>query len=194
MRKATIRRTTKETDIALTLALDGEGQVQLDTGIGFFNHMLSSIARFAMIDLDVACQGDLEVDGHHTVEDIGICLGQALREALGDKKGITRLGHAYVPMDEALAFAALDISARPYLAWDAAFPTQMVGAFDTQLVCELFRAVATHAGLTLHLRVLSGSNSHHMIEALCKAFGKALDAAKQQDARITDVLSTKGAL
>lgn len=194
MRTADIARKTGETDIRLTLALDGEGRCDARCGIGFFEHMLSALCRFGLLDLTLRCEGDLHVDAHHTVEDVGICLGQAIAQALGDKRGIARLGHACVPMDEALALAALDVSGRPYLVLDAQFDAPMVGAMDTQLVREFFRAVATHAGLTLHLRVPYGQNDHHKIEALFKAFGRALRDAVAPDPRIDGVLSTKGVL
>ena len=194
MRTATLRRQTRETSITLTLTLEGSGQTTLDTGVGFLDHMLDAFSRFALIDLSVQCTGDLHVDAHHTVEDTGICLGQALRQALGDRTGIRRAGSAFMPMDEALAFAAVDISGRPYLAFDAAFAAPMCGDMDTQLAEEFFRAVATQAGLTLHLRVLSGRNDHHKMEALFKAFGLALRDAAAVDPRIMGTLSTKGML
>lgn len=194
MRTADIARKTGETDIRLSLALDGQGRCDAQCGIGFFEHMLSALCRFGLLDLTLHCEGDLHVDAHHTVEDVGICLGQAIAQALGDKRGIARLGHACVPMDEALALAALDVSGRPYLVLDAQFDAPMVGAMDTQLVREFFRAVATHAGLTLHLRVPYGQNDHHKIEALFKAFGRALRDAVAPDPRIDGVLSTKGVL
>ena len=194
MRTATIERKTRETDIALTLNLDGSGKTELSTGVGFFDHMLDALSRFALIDLTVRCKGDLEVDAHHTVEDVGICLGKAIREALGDRAGIRRVGSAYMPMDEALAFAAIDISGRPYLAFDAVFSAAMVGAMDTQLAEEFFRAVTVNAGLTVHLKVLEGRNDHHRMEALFKAFGLALRDAARLDERVQGVLSTKGSL
>ena len=194
MRTATLRRQTRETSITLTLTLEGSGQTTLATGVGFLDHMLDAFSRFALIDLSVQCTGDLHVDAHHTVEDTGICLGQALRQALGDRTGIRRAGSAFMPMDEALAFAAVDISGRPYLAFDAAFAAPMCGDMDTQLAEEFFRAVATQAGLTLHLRVLSGRNDHHKMEALFKAFGLALRDAAAVDTRIMGTLSTKGML
>ena len=194
MRTATLRRQTRETSITLTLTLEGSGQTTLATGVGFLDHMLDAFSRFALIDLSVQCTGDLHVDAHHTVEDTGICLGQALRQALGDRTGIRRAGSAFMPMDEALAFAAVDISGRPYLAFDAAFAAPMCGDMDTQLAEEFFRAVATQAGLTLHLRVLSGRNDHHKMEALFKAFGLALRDAAAVDPRIMGTLSTKGVL
>lgn len=194
MRTATLRRQTRETSITLTLTLEGSGQTTLATGVGFLDHMLDAFSRFALIDLSVQCTGDLHVDAHHTVEDTGICLGQALRQALGDRTGIRRAGSAFMPMDEALAFAAVDISGRPFLAFDAAFAAPMCGDMDTQLAEEFFRAVATQAGLTLHLRVLSGRNDHHKMEALFKAFGLALRDAAAVDPRIMGTLSTKGML
>lgn len=194
MRTATITRTTRETDIALQLNLDGSGQTSIATGVGFFDHMLDALSRFALLDMTLTCRGDTQVDAHHTVEDAGICLGRAIREALGDRAGIRRVGSAYLPMDEALAFAAIDISGRPYLAFDADFTAPMVGAFDTQLAEEFFRAVAVNAGLTVHVKVLAGRNDHHKLEALFKAFGLALRDAAAVDPRVTGVLSTKGAL
>ncbi len=194
MREADVNRKTRETDISLTLNLDGQGRTDLSTGVGFFDHMLDALSRFAQLDLSLSCRGDLNVDAHHTVEDCGICLGQAIRQALGDRAGIRRAGSAYMPMDEALAFCAMDISGRPYLAWDAAFDAPMCGTFDTQLAEEFFRAVAVHAGLTLHLRLLAGRNDHHRLEALFKAFGLALRDAAAVDPRIAGVLSTKGSL
>lgn len=194
MRTATITRTTRETDIALQLNLDGSGQTSIATGVGFFDHMLDALSRFALLDLTLTCRGDTQVDAHHTVEDTGICLGRAIRGALGDRAGIRRVGSAYLPMDEALAFAAIDISGRPYLAFDADFTAPMVGAFDTQLAEEFLRAVAVNAGLTVHAKVLAGRNDHHKLEALFKAFGLALRDAAAVDPRVTGVLSTKGAL
>ena len=194
MRTAEITRATRETDIRLRLDLDGSGKTELHTGVGFFDHMLDAVSRFALIDLSLRCDGDLEVDAHHTVEDCGICLGKAIREALGDRAGIRRVGSAYLPMDEALAFAAIDISGRPYLAFDAAFTAPMLGSMDTQLAEEFFRAVVTNAGLTCHLRVIEGRNDHHKMEALFKAFGLALRDAMALDPRVQGVLSTKGSL
>lgn len=194
MRTAAITRTTRETDITLTLTLDGSGKTSLSTGIGFFDHMLDALCRFGQLDLALTCRGDLHVDAHHTVEDVGICLGRAIRDALGDRAGIRRAASAYMPMDEALAFAALDISGRPYLVFDAEFAAPMCGQFDTQLAEEFFRAVAGNAGLTLHLKVLYGKNDHHKLEALFKAFGLALRDAASIDNRIEGVLSTKGSL
>lgn len=194
MREARIERRTKETDITLRVCLDGSGKTTIDTGIGFFDHMLDALCRFGLLDLELKCAGDLRVDAHHTVEDCGICLGRALREALGDRAGIRRVGSAWLPMDEALAFAALDISGRPYLAFEASFMAPMCGAMDTQLAEEFFRALAVNAGLTLHLRVPAGRNDHHKMEALFKAFGLALRDAAAADPRVAGVLSTKGSL
>ena len=194
MREARIERRTKETDITLRVCLDGSGKTAIDTGIGFFDHMLDALCRFALLDLNLTCEGDLAVDAHHTVEDCGICLGKALRDALGDRRGIHRVGSAYLPMDEALAFAALDISGRPFLAFDADFAGPACGAMDTQLAEEFFRAVCVNAGLTLHLRVLAGRNDHHKMEALFKAFGLALRDAAAPDPRVKGVPSTKGSL
>lgn len=194
MRTSAISRQTKETTISLLLNLDGTGKAELSTGVGFFDHMLDALSRFALLDLTVQCHGDLQVDAHHTVEDVGICLGRAFKEALGDRAGIRRAASAYMPMDEALAFCALDISGRPYLAYSAEFAAPMVGTMDTQLAEEFFRAVAVNAGLTLHLKVIEGRNDHHKMEALFKAFGLALRDAATLDPRITGVLSTKGAL
>ena len=194
MRTATISRATKETTISLTIDLDGSGKTQLDTGVGFFDHMLDAFSRFALVDLNVICKGDLYVDEHHTIEDIGICLGKAIREALGNRAGIRRVGSAYMPMDEALAFAAIDISGRPYLAYTAEFATLRCGDMGTQMAEEFFRAVTVNAGLTVHLSVPAGRNDHHKLEAMFKAFGLALRDAMAADPRVIGVLSTKGAL
>jgi len=194
MRTASVNRTSKETDIALTVELDGTGVTSISTGIGFFDHMLNAFCRFALIDLTLTCKGDLEVDAHHSVEDTGICLGQAIRQALGDRKGIRRVGSGYMPMDKALAFAAVDISGRPYLAYSAEFTAPMCGTMDTQLAEEFFRAVCVNAGLTVHLRVEAGRNDHHKMEALFKAFGLALRDAMEGDPRVTGVRSAKGIL
>ena len=193
-RKAHVNRKTKETDIKLTLNLDGGGQTQLDTGIGFFDHMLDGFARHGFFDLTVNITGDLIVDGHHTVEDCGIVLGNAIRRAVGDKRGLRRYGSCILPMDETLVLCAIDLSGRPYFAFEGEFPTERVGYLDTELVREFFYAVSYSAGMNLHMKILSGCNSHHMIEGLFKAFGRALDEATQLDGRITDVLSTKGSL
>ena len=194
MRTATLNRETKETNISLAINLDGAGKARLDTGVGFFDHMLDAFSRFALVDLEVACKGDLYVDEHHTIEDIGICLGKAIRDALGDRAGIRRVGSAYMPMDEALAFAAIDISGRPYLAFTADFVTLHCGDMGTQMAEEFFRAVTVNAGLTVHLNVPAGRNDHHKLEAMFKAFGLALRDAMAMDPRVTGVLSTKGAL
>lgn len=191
MRNADISRRTSETDIGLSLSLDGSGACDIHTGIGFFDHMLTAFAVHGGFDLTLASRGDLHVDCHHTVEDTGICLGQALAKALGDKSGIARYGSFFVPMDEALAFCALDISGRPYCAFDAAFSYARVGDMDTQMVAEFFRAMATHAGLTLHIRLLYGENDHHKAEAIFKAVGHALKAAVVEEA---GTLSTKGSM
>ena len=193
-RKAIVSRDTKETQIKLTLDLDGSGVCKLDTGIGFFEHMLDGFARHGLFDLEVTCKGDLDVDCHHSIEDVGIVLGTAIKEAVGDKKGIVRYGNCMLPMDETLAMCAIDLSNRPYLVFDAAFASDRVGEMDTQMVKEFFYAVSYSAGMNLHLKVLYGENDHHKMEALFKAFAKALDAATRFDPRISDVLSTKGAL
>ncbi len=193
-RRASITRTTKETDIFLGLSLDGSGKAEISTGIGFFDHMLEGFARHGLFDLECRVKGDLHVDGHHTIEDTGIVLGEAIRRAVGDKKGIVRFGSFILPMDEALVLCSLDLSGRPYYVSDAQFPTEMVGGFDTQMVQEFFYAVSYSGAMNLHFRMLSGSNSHHMIEGMFKAFAKALDMAVTKDPRIVDVLSTKGSL
>lgn len=193
-RVASCKRTTKETDIAVTIHLDGQGKSEIHTGIGFFDHMLEGFSRHGFFDLALEIKGDLEVDGHHSVEDAGIVLGQAIREALGDKKGICRYGSCILPMDDALALCAVDLCGRPFFDFDCTFTAQRVGALDTELVREFFYAVSYSAGMNLHIKMLSGVNSHHMIEAVFKAFARALDQAVRKDARITDVLSTKGSL
>ncbi len=193
MRTAEIARDTNETRISLELELDGEGQTQLNTGVGFFDHMLDAMCRFGLIDLELKCAGDLDVDAHHTVEDCGICLGLAIKRALGDKSGIMRVGSCYFPMDEALALCALDISGRGLLAFAAEFPQPSCGLFDCQLAEEFFRAVAVNAGITLHIRC-DGRNSHHMLEAMFKAFGRALMQAREISPRVNGVPSTKGVI
>lgn len=193
-RKAEISRKTTETNIQVSLNLDGNGTGNISTGIGFFDHMLTLFTRHGLLNLRVRAEGDLEVDAHHTVEDVGIVLGQAIKEALGDKKSIRRYGTAYVPMDETLALVSLDISGRPFLVFDVKFTTEMTGQMETQLFEEFFRALAFNAGITLHVKVLYGSNSHHMAEAVFKAFGRALDEAARLDERIEGVMSTKGSL
>lgn len=193
-RIATVERKTKETDIAMTLNLDGTGASGIDTGIGFFDHMLEGFAKHGFFDLDCKITGDLHVDGHHTVEDAGIVLGQAIKQAAGDKKGIRRYGYFILPMDDALALCAVDLCGRPYLNFECEFTSPRVGYLDTELVKEFFYAVSYSAAMNLHIKMLSGSNNHHMIEAMFKAFSKALDQAVGMDERITDVLSTKGSL
>lgn len=193
-RTSSISRVTKETNINITLDLDGSGVSKIDTGIGFFNHMLEGFSKHGFFDLETTVKGDLEVDGHHTVEDTGIVLGNAIKEAVGDKKGIKRYGYFVLPMDDALALCAVDLCGRPYLNFDVTFPNDMVGGLDTSLVKEFFYAVSYSAGMNIHIKMLSGENSHHMIEAIFKAFAKALDMAVSYDERISDVLSTKGAL
>ena len=193
-RTATVARNTKETKITVSLNIDGTGKSKINTGIGFFNHMLEGFAKHGLFDLDVNVEGDLNVDGHHTVEDTGIVLGQAIMQAIGDKKGIKRYGNMILPMDESLVLSAIDLCGRPYFVMDAEFSSPMVGDFDTQLVREFFYAVSYSAMMNIHLRVITGINDHHKIEAMFKAFAKSLDEATAIDPRITDVLSTKGAL
>lgn len=193
-RTASISRTTSETDIAVTLNLDGSGRSDIDTGIGFFDHMLRSFAKHGFFDLTVQVKGDLEVDCHHTIEDTGIVLGEAIKKAMGDKKGIRRYGSFALPMDETLVLTALDLSGRPYLCFDADFTVDRVGEFDTEMVREFFYAISYNCGMNLHIRQLAGQNNHHIIEAIFKSFAKALDEATGYDPRIKDVLSTKGTL
>lgn len=193
-RTADINRKTKETDIRLSLAVDGKGTSDIKTGIGFFDHMLEGFSKHGFFDLTLRVNGDLDVDGHHTVEDTGIVLGTAIREALGDKSGIKRYGSFILPMDDALCLCAIDLCGRPYFSFDCKFPTERVGGLETELVREFFYAVSYSAGMNLHIRMLDGVNTHHMIEAAFKAFGKALDEAVSYDERVTGVLSTKGAL
>ena len=193
-RVATVIRETGETRIQITLDLDGTGQTDIHTGIGFFDHMLNNFARHGLFDLEVMAEGDLEVDSHHTIEDTGIVLGQAISEALGDKRGIRRYGNFVLPMDETLILCALDLSGRPYLKEDLQFTVSKLGEFDTEMVREFFYAVSYSAGMNLHLKMLEGGNNHHIIEAAFKAFAKALDEAVSYDGRIGDVLSTKGSL
>lgn len=187
-------RETKETQIEVTICLDGQGKNDIHTGIGFFDHMLDGFTRHGLFDLTVHVNGDLDVDCHHTVEDTGIVLGNAIREAVGDKKGIRRYGSCILPMDEALVLCAVDLSGRPYYVSDASFSAPMIGDLDTETISEFFYAVSYSAAINLHFKVFSGSNSHHICEAMFKAFAKALDAAVAVDPRITDVLSTKGSL
>lgn len=193
-RTADYVRKTKETDISLHLNLDGTGSSSINTGIGFFDHMLDGFARHGLFDLKVNVAGDLAVDCHHTIEDTGIVLGNAIKEAVGDKKGIRRYGSCILPMDETLVLCAVDLSGRPYLVFDGEFTIDRVGYMDTEMVKEFFYAISYTAGMNLHIRVLSGGNNHHMIEAMFKAFAKALDQATVIDPRITDILSTKGSL
>lgn len=193
-RAVSVSRKTGETDIHVSINLDGTGKSKVSTGIGFFDHMLESFARHGLFDLEVRVKGDLEVDSHHTIEDTGIVLGNAIGEALGDKRGICRFGECILPMDEALVLCALDLSGRPYLRFNMEFSTPKVGGFDTEMVHEFFYAVSYSAGMNLHIRQLDGSNNHHIIESAFKAFAKALDRAVCYDCRIEDVLSTKGTL
>ncbi len=193
-RKASVKRKTMETDVAISIDLDGKGQSKVETGIGFLDHMMTLFARHGSFDLTVKCQGDLAVDGHHSVEDIGIVLGDAVKKALGDKQGICRYASCHIPMDEALAFTAVDISGRPFLVYDGGTMAPMIGDYDTELTEEFLRAFAFHAGITLHVRVLYGTNSHHKVEAIFKALGHALHDALRIDDGIQGVLSTKGVL
>ncbi len=193
-RAATIERNTTETKIKASLILDGSGKSEISTGIGFFDHMLAGFSKHGFFDLTISVNGDLDVDGHHTVEDTGIVLGTAIKEALGDKNGIRRYGSFILPMDDALCLCAIDLCGRPYFSCDCDFPVERVGELDTELVREFFYAVSYSAGMNLHLKMLSGGNAHHMIEAMFKAFGKALDEATALDPRVNGVLSTKGAL
>jgi len=194
MRRAEVARKTKETRIEVALDLDGAGRAQVATGVGFLDHMLAHVGRHGLFDLTVKAQGDLEVDAHHTVEDVGICLGKAVAQAIGEGKGLVRFGHAVVPMDEALAEVAVDLSGRPFLAFDAAFPQARVGEFDAELVQEFFRAFAVNSKTTIHVVLRYGDNVHHSIEAIFKAFARALSDALRLDPRVTDVPSTKGTL
>lgn len=194
VRQHTIERNTKETQITLSLNIDGEGQADIQTPVPFLNHMLDAIARHGHFDLSVNAAGDVEIDDHHTTEDVGICLGQAIQGALGDKRGIKRYGNAFVPMDETLAQVVIDLSNRPHLEFRAEFPSQKVGTFDTELVHEFFWKLALEARMNLHVIVHYGTNTHHIIEAIFKAFTKALDEATQIDPRVKGVPSTKGML
>ena len=193
-RKSSKKRETKETNISADLNIDGSGQAKVDTGIGFFDHMLECFARHGFFDLSLTCEGDLLVDGHHSVEDCGIVLGEVIKEAIGNKEGIARYGHMTLPMDDALVLCAVDLCGRPYFEYDASFPTERIGYLDTELIREFFYAVSYSAGMNLHIKVMAGHNSHHICEAMFKSFAKALDMATTLDPRITDVLSTKGAL
>ena len=194
MRKAKIERKTAETSISVEVNLDGTGRYSNETGVGFFDHMLDQLSRHSLIDLTARAKGDLHIDDHHTVEDTGIALGQALVKALGDKKGIRRYGHFTLAMDDAQVACALDLSGRPYLVWNLAFPTAKIGTFDTELVREFFQAVSTHGGITLHVDLNHGLNSHHIAEAAFKALAKALRMAVEPDPRSDALPSTKGAL
>jgi len=194
MRSSQINRNTAETKISLSLNIDGEGKTTIDTGIGFFDHMLTHIGKHSLSDLTVKAEGDLEVDCHHTVEDVGIVLGQAIKEAIGNKEGINRYGQAIIPMDEALILCAIDLSGRAYIDVDTPFTVERVGDFDTEMVEEFFRAVGTNAAMNLHIQVLRGKNNHHIIEGMCKAFAKALMMAVTMNPRIKGVASTKGML
>ncbi len=193
-RTATVERLTKETKISLTLNLDGSGKCDCGTGIGFFDHMLDAFARHGLFDISLSCEGDLSVDTHHTVEDVGIVLGEAIKKALGDKKGIRRYGNFYLPMDESLVLCAVDLSGRPYFVCDIEYTCGKIGELDTEMLYEFFYAVSYSAGMNLHLRKITGSNNHHIAEASFKAFAKALDAAVTLDKRISGVLSTKESL
>ncbi|MBR1471034.1 MAG: imidazoleglycerol-phosphate dehydratase HisB [Lachnospiraceae bacterium] len=194
MRQAAVERKTKETDISIRLDLDGSGISKIDTGIGFFDHMLNGFSRHGFMDLEVSVKGDLEVDGHHTVEDTGIVLGQALKEAVGDKAGMVRYGSFILPMDDALILCSVDFCGRPYFSYDLQIAEERCGAFETVLTKEFFYAVSYSAAINLHLKQISGENGHHIIEAAFKAFGKAVDAATRIDPRVQGVLSTKGNL
>lgn len=195
MRSATIKRKTAETEITVSLSLDGTGLYDSKTGIGFFDHMLDQLARHSLIDMDIHCKGDLHIDDHHTVEDCGIALGQAIAKALGDKTGIRRYGSCLLPMDDALVRTALDLSGRPFLIWNLDLPTPKIGTFDTELVREFFQAMSTHAGITLHVDLLHGVNSHHIAEAAFKSVARALREAVETDPRKADAVpSTKGTL
>lgn len=193
-RVAKVTRTTKETDIVVELALDGSGNASVDTGIPFLDHMLTALARHGFLDLKLRARGDLDVDQHHTVEDVGLTLGKALRQALGDKSGIRRFGDAACPLDEALVTAVVDLSGRPFLAYNLKIKQARVGTFDTELVHDFFLALSNEVGMNIHLNQAQGRNAHHIIEAAFKAFARALDAAKQHDPRGVGVLSTKGVL
>ena len=194
IRKASVKRETNETDISMDFAIDGSGKAEISTGIGFFDHMLNSFTRHGLFDMKLSVKGDLYVDTHHSIEDTGIVLGQAIKEAIGDKKSVKRYGSVILPMDEALVLCSLDLSGRPYLVCDAEFTTDRVGYFDTEMVKEFFYAISYSAGMNLHIKVLSGSNNHHIIEGIFKAFAKALDEATITDPRIKDIMSTKGSL
>ena len=193
-RIAQIQRKTKETDIQVKLNLDGSGNSVINTGIGFFNHMLEGFSKHGFFDLNLNCEGDLAVDCHHTIEDCGIVLGNAIREALGDKSGIKRFGSCILPMDESLVLCAIDLSGRPYLVFDGEFTTEKIGYMDTEMVKEFFYAISYSAGMNLHIKVLTPGNNHHMAEAMYKAFARALDESVSHDPRVQGILSTKGSL
>ena len=193
-RVANVERKTRETDIEARFDIDGTGKSDIDTGVGFFDHMLEGFAKHGFFDLMLKCDGDLGVDTHHTVEDCGIVLGQAIKEAIGDKKGIKRYGNFILPMDESLVLCAVDLCGRPYFSWDASFTVPQIGDLETEMIKEFFYAVSYSAGMNLHIKVLTPGNNHHMAEAMFKAFAKAMDEATTLDPRITDILSTKGSL
>lgn len=193
-RKVTVNRETKETKINLSFDIDGTGNAKIDTGIGFFDHMLEGFVKHGLFDATLNVEGDLHVDSHHTVEDTGIVLGEAIQKAIGDKKGIKRYGHMILPMDDALVLCAIDLCGRPYFSYEAEFSNDRIGYLDTELIREFFYAVSYSAAMNLHIKVISGINSHHIAEAMFKSFAKALDMATSYDERITDVLSTKGTL
>ena len=193
-RIANIERKTRETDIEARFAIDGAGKSDIDTGVGFFDHMLEGFAKHGFFDLTLKCDGDLGVDTHHTIEDCGIVLGQAIKEAIGDKKGIKRYGNFILPMDESLVLCAVDLCGRPYFSWDASFTVPQIGDLETEMIKEFFYAVSYSAGMNLHIKVLTPGNNHHMAEAMFKSFAKAMDEATSIDPRISDILSTKGSL
>ena len=194
MRKASVERNTSETKIKIDLNIDGKGKSNIDTGIGFFNHMLEGFTKHGLFDMDVKIDGDLCVDGHHSIEDCGIVLGQAIKEAIGDKKGIKRFGYFILPMDDALALVSIDLGGRPYLDFQCDFPVEKCGEMETDMVREFFYAVSYSAMMNIHVKMLSGVNAHHMMEAIFKAFAKALDEATSFDSRIEGVASTKGVM
>jgi imidazoleglycerol-phosphate dehydratase len=194
MRKSVLRRTTKETDIDLELVIDGCGEVEISTGIGFFDHMLSLVAHHASFDLKLTASGDLQVDQHHTVEDVGLCMGKAIGDALGDKKGIQRYGWAVLPMDEALCLVSLDLSGRPHLNYEVELPTRLIADFDPACVREFLQAITNKGGITLHVRIISGDNPHHILESVFKGLGRALRAAVKVDISTREIPSTKGIL
>ncbi|MBE0448200.1 MAG: imidazoleglycerol-phosphate dehydratase HisB [Actinobacteria bacterium] len=194
-RRAVVSRKTRETDIELELNLDGQGNVEVDTGIPFFDHMLSMVGKHGLMDLKIKAEGDLEIDGHHTVEDVGICFGQALNQAIGDKKGIRRYGSSLMPMDESLALVAMDISGRPYLVYDVDLPVETIGSYDTALTVEFLQALVSTSGITLHIKMLAGRNAHHMVEGIFKGLARALGEAVEINPRATGIIpSTKGLL